>query len=201
MSTLNGGGNSPAVSYFRVLGSLLYNEPSAEAIDMLIDEKVLSVLPYASDNERALKGQKELLEWLESSPREDLTLEARTEYMRLLIGIGKSLAPPWGSTYLNDDRLLFTEETLKVRFFYEKYGMKLKEKYSEPDDHIGLELEFLAYLLERGEREAACTFAAQFLVPWISRWNADMQKHSKTGYYKGLGNMALGGIDFFISAR
>jgi hypothetical protein len=92
-----------SVAYFRLVGFLLYNEPSAQAIDMLIDKEVFSVLPYASDNGRVLKGRKKLLEWLESSTREDITLEARTEYMRLLIGIGKSLAPPWGSAYMNDD--------------------------------------------------------------------------------------------------
>jgi TorA maturation chaperone TorD len=188
-----------SASFFRLLGSLLYNDPSREVIDTLADEGVFAELPYAAESALARKGQKEMLDWLKSAPRDELALEARTEYMRLLIGIGKELAPPWGSVYQSVERLMFTEDTLRVRLFYEKHGMKLKEKYHEPDDHIGLELEFLAYLSEQGKIAAAREFAAEYIVPWISRWNADVQKHAETGFYKGLGNMAAGGIDYFMN--
>ena len=104
------------------------------------------------------------------------------------------LAPPWGSVYLDKDRLLFTEDTLKVRVYYESKGVKVSRKYKEPDDHIGLELEFIALMLEKEKTKDAEEFAGLYMAPWVHRWYEDVNKHARAGYYKGLAGMALGGI-------
>ena len=181
-------------AYFKLLGVLLYNEPSLTSVNKLINDAPFTELPYAAENEAVLKGLELMVNWLKSSNAEGLTDVARSDYMRLFVGPGKLLAPPWGSVYLDKDRLIFDENTLVVRQFYERFGMKLKEKYKEPDDHIGLELEFLAYLAEQGEEEAMVSFAKNFMLPWILRWNSDIQKNARTDYYKGLANMAIGGV-------
>jgi TorA maturation chaperone TorD len=186
-------------AYFRLLGLLLNSEPSAELLDTLA-ESVFEEAFYAQDDESVIKGHREMESWLKSESREKLLDKAKADYMSLLVGVGKVLAPPWGSVYLNTDRLLFTEDTLRVRQFYERYGMKAVKKYQEPDDHIGLELEFLAYLSERGEADAAREFAGKFITPWIYLWNADVQKYAGTGYYRGLANMAAGGIRYFTNS-
>jgi TorA maturation chaperone TorD len=183
-------------AYFRLLGLLLNSEPSAEILDKLADGMFDEVF-YARDNEKVIKGHDEIRTWLNSESKERLLDEARADYMKLLVGVGKVLAPPWGSVYLNTDRLLFTEDTLKVRQFYERHGMKVVKKYKEPDDHIGIELEFLAHLCERGKKDAALDFAEEFISPWVFQWNADMQRYAKTGYYRGLANMAAEGIRYF----
>ena len=186
--------NTAESSYLRLLGSLLYNEPEISVIKMLNDDGLFLELPYAQNNELALCGQAQILEWLKSADLEKLTEDARVDYMRLLVGVGKVLAPPWGSVYLDEDRLLFNEDTLKVRLYYEHYGMKLKEKYKEPDDHLGLELEFIAYLFENGKTDAVRDFVEKYVTSWIFQWNNDVQKHARTGYYRGIANMAAGGI-------
>ena len=182
-------------AYFRLLGSLLYNEPSVEVINALKKDSVFTELPYAQDNELARKGQAQLNRWSESGSNDSLTDEAREVYISLLVGLGKVLAAPWGSVYMDEDRLLFGEDTLGVRQYYEHYGMMVKQKYKEPDDHIGLELEFLAYLFEKNEAEAAVKFAERYISPWIFKWNDDVQKYAKTAYYKGIANMATAGIE------
>jgi TorA maturation chaperone TorD len=186
-------------AYFKLLSSLLYNEPSLPAIGMLKREGIFSDIPFAAENKQAAEGRKIMENWLKSATAEELTDKARSDYVKLFIGPGKPLAVPWGSVYLNTEGLLFTEETLKVRQFYELSGMKAVKKKSEPDDHIGLELEFIAYLFKVDKADAAREFAEKFIVPWISQWNADVQKYAATGFYRGLGGMAAGGIDCFIS--
>lgn len=180
--------------YFRLMGSLLYNEPSAASINMLIDEDLFVELPYAADNPTAAAGQKLLLEWLKSSDPEDLADKAKSDYMKLFIGPGKVLSPPWGSVYLNSERLLFNEETLLVRQFYEKYGMMLKKKHHEPDDHIGIEFEFIAHLAQNGSMDKAREFAMQYVMPWVPLWGSDVQQYAGTGYCRGLALMAMGGV-------
>jgi TorA maturation chaperone TorD len=193
--------NTEQTAYFKLLGSLLYNKPSINVVDALKTNEVFSMLPFAAECKLAATGRQAMEKWIKGASAEELSDKARSDYVRLFIGPGKPLAPPWGSVYLSIDKLLFTEETLKVRLFYEKYGMKAAKKYQEPDDHIGLELEFIAYLAEQSKADAAREFAAEFIAPWISRWNADVQKYSKTAYYKGLGNMAEGGLEFFMNAQ
>jgi TorA maturation chaperone TorD len=186
-------------AYFQVLGSLLYNEPGTGAIEALKTNEVFSSLPFAAENKLAAEGRLAMENWLESASTEELTDKARSDYMRLFIGPGKPLSPPWGSVYLSVDGLLFTEETLYVRKFYESNGRIVKEKHREPDDHIGLELEFLAYLSELGKTETALKFAEKYVASWVFKWNADVQKHAKTGFYKALGDMTAGGVEFFLN--
>ncbi len=188
-------------AYFRLLGSLLYNEPDAAAMDMLLDDEIFSELPYAGDNALAREGQAQITAWLGSGSKAELLDKTNSDFMRLFIGPDKLLAAPWGSVYLDEDRLLFNEDTLKVRKFYERYGMMTKKKYSEPDDHIGLELEFLAHLAEQGNDEAMAGFAREFMLPWILRWNDDVRKYARTGYYRGLAGMAAGGVEYLCDVK
>ena len=69
------------------------------------------------------------------------------DYLRLFVGLGMPLAPPWESTWANDARLLFQRETLDVRYWYRSAGLELARLHHDPDDHIGLELEFVGLLL------------------------------------------------------
>ena len=186
-------------AYFRLLGSLLYNEPDIQTIDMLLSEDLFNELPYACDNELAVSGQAQLNAWLKSADAKTLAEDVSIDYMNLLVGVGKPLAPPWGSVYLDKDRLLFSEDTLNVRQFYEHYGMELKKKYSEPDDHIGLELEFIAYLLKSGKADLARDFAEKYVIPWVSKWNDDVQKYARTDYYRALSKMAAAGVQALCS--
>jgi TorA maturation chaperone TorD len=189
-----------ASAYFVLLGSLLYNEPSVQNIGMLKEQGLFDELPFAGDNEFAIKGQNQMNVWLKSASVEELVSAARTDWLVLLMGVGKVLAPPWASVYLDKDKLLFSEQTLHVRRFYEHYGFIIKQKYREPDDHLGLELEFIARLLEREEHEVADTFIRDYIQPWIGVWNKDVSLNAKTGYYRALGNLAVGGIDSLMKA-
>jgi TorA maturation chaperone TorD len=190
-----------ACAYFRIVGSLLFSQPGTSSIKMLKDERLFDELPFAQSNLAAMEGQQQMNEWLASAAIDALAEQARVDYVRLLVGLDKVLAAPWASVYLDVDKLLFSEQTLFVRRYFERYGMQLKDKYSEPDDHIGLELEFIACLLELDECSAAYDFAQKFVATWIDRWNSDVQEYAQSGYYRALGNLALGGIRHLIETQ
>lgn len=72
----------------------------------------------------------------------------KAEYTRLMIGPGRLIAYPWESACNGKENLLFQESTLHVRKAYLKYGY-LPEQYPRvADDHIALELHFMARLSE-----------------------------------------------------
>lgn len=55
-------------------------------------------------------------------------------------------APPYESCYRSPERVLPQASALEVREQYRNAGLAVKRLNREPDDHIGLELEFMYYL-------------------------------------------------------
>lgn len=71
------------------------------------------------------------------------------EYQRLFVGPESLPAPPWESVYRSRDHIILDEHTLAVREYYRRWGLETKNLYHEPDDHIGLELEFIYTLSQK----------------------------------------------------
>lgn len=111
---------------------------------------------------------------------------AEQDFLKLFVGVGTPLAPPWESTWASDARLLFQRETLDVRYWYRDAGLQITRLHHEPDDHIGLELEFVGLLLERGDADTAAAFAAAHPKAWVARWCAAVQAHAETPFYRQL---------------
>ena len=132
----------------------------------------------------------------------DLSLESKAleklqmEYMSLFLGPGKPLAPPWESMYTTSENLMFGQPALDVRTAMANFGVELVAKYSQPEDHLGLELMLLAAV---AERDAKCTEAdwrksaglqAAFIekhpLLWIEKLAQDVYTHSETGFYAAI---------------
>ena len=92
-----------------------------------------------------------------------------------------------------------TDETIDVRKRYLEAGMAVKELYSIPDDHIGIELEFIYYLtqkiidlFEQGEREEASRlfelrsgFLREHMSSWIPLFTDRILESTEEDFYKG----------------
>ena len=110
------------------------------------------------------------------------------EFTRLVVGPAETPAVPYASFYLSPSQLVMTEETLAVRRQYVDAGVARRSDVRIPDDHLGLELDFL-YFLEReialaqargdaagaqaaGERRA--DFIRDHLSRWVPRFASDL---------------------------
>lgn len=117
--------------------------------------------------------------------------EVAQDNLRLFVGLGTPLAPPWESAWASDARLLFQRETLDVRYWYRSQGLEAAQLHREPDDHIGLELEFIGRLLERDDVETAAAFAHEHLLAWADRWVALVEANAASAFYPRLSRHAL----------
>lgn len=73
--------------------------------------------------------------------------ELQIEYTRLFLGTSREVpAPPYGSVYLEERRIM-GKTTMEVNRFYQQEGIKIDEKWTHPPDHIASELEFMSYLV------------------------------------------------------
>lgn len=88
------------------------------------------------------------------------------EFNRLFFGPISPKAPPYESVYCSPDRLVMQAQTLAVRKMYNQELLLSSGQGHEPDDFIGTELEFMAYLLARAvhaDQEDKTTQAEYYL--------------------------------------
>lgn len=136
----------------------------------------------------------------QNGSRQDAWLEELAgESTRVFIGPLKPLVVPYASFYLSESRQLMTDETIEVRRRYLDAGMAIKELYKVPDDHIGIELEFLYYLasesaslLQQGRHAEATTFQvmktdfiSSHMALWVPRFAEQLAATTHEDFFKG----------------
>jgi putative dimethyl sulfoxide reductase chaperone len=130
---------------------------------------------------------------------EELQERLSIEFTRLFLGPIKPVAIPYASWYLSEAHQLMTEETIDIRRRYLEAGMAVKDLYSTPDDHIGIELEFLSCMTgeiisahEDGRKErvrelelARSEFIKDHLQQWVPAFVAAIVDSDADEFYKG----------------
>ena len=189
-----------------LLGKILYTYPERAWLSSLASEGVFDEIPFDMEASEEETGATLLREWTRQS-RHGLDDEAfdalRSDYTRLFIGPARPLAPPWESVSLSLTKLTFQEETLEVRRWYARHGLQFEKLHKEPDDHIGIELAFIAHLaglavgaLENDDEAAFkqqiaahTSFLSEHLLRWGTEWSRQMADSAATGFYQGIGRL------------
>ncbi|MHC4395879.1 MAG: TorD/DmsD family molecular chaperone [Planctomycetota bacterium] len=121
----------------------------------------------------------------------------KIDYTRLFVGPFKLLAPPYGSVYLEDSRIM-GESTIDVRNWYEKEGLDVVIK--DAPDHIAMELEFIYYLVAKQTQatneenfqdiqlyqQKQKSFLYSHLARWLPEFAKNVQENAQTEFYKEL---------------
>jgi TorA maturation chaperone TorD len=200
------------VLLFNLLGKLLYEVPTRELLQPLIDNDVFTEAPFAETQPDVIAGLPMLAKWCRTYQQESgengILKELQVDYTNLFTGIGKLPVAPWESVYFNDERLVFQTQTMDVRAWYHRYGLEVLNLHQEPDDHIGLELMFVAHLAQLGlaalEAEndlefeqvlaAQRGFLSKHLFLWVPLWCKQMLEYARTDFYRGLALVIRGAL-------
>lgn len=102
------------------------------------------------DDSSGMKSQAEIAAIARTAP--DCAQRFRGEYTKLFVGPGKLPAPPWESVYVCGEDLLFQQSTLAVRQAFRAAGYRASGYPHEADDHLAIELHFMATLAEDAKR-------------------------------------------------
>lgn len=186
-----------------VLARLLTRHPDAETLARVRDPEMLAEWPLAG-GPRTAEG----LELLAESASQDEDVAAlKDDHFKLLIGAGGAKAVPWESVYRSPDKLLFEEQTMQVRAFYRRFGLQAPDLNRRPDDHISLELEFCATLLNRAldaaeagqdaqlYADAHDEFCREHLLVWAPEFFASLEEHAQSSFYRGIGVLGQDALD------
>ena len=192
---------------YHFLGRCFYEAPRAEWLAAFAGDRLFEAWPFPSGDERPAAGLALLTEFCKGW--DPAQLGALTwDFNRLFVGPGEMLAAPWESVYRSKTKLTFQEPTLQVRQLYERFGVHAPAIHREPDDHLGLELAFVATLSDLAAGAAAGGNTAQLtecfeaqkdflqdhLLAWTPFCLALVEQHSETDYYHGAALLALGSL-------
>ena len=124
----------------------------------------------------------------------------RVDHAKLFVGPYKLLAPPYGSVYLEDGKLM-GQSTIQVKNLYSEECLDFVLR--EAPDHVSVELEFMYLLINRtieaedqsdpGEercyRNKQRSFLAGHLGQWGAEFGAKVEDGAQTNFYRTLGNV------------
>lgn len=127
-------------------------EPSKEYLKQFVQKNMIDLFPFKEDSAEIQEGVNDIKNFLATHDVVNIERhyqDLHWDYTRMFIGPFSLSTPPWESSYVRKDGLLFQSTTLEVRRLYEKYGVFVNDFNIEADDHFGLELDFIYHLNER----------------------------------------------------
>jgi TorA maturation chaperone TorD len=202
------------VLFLNLLGRMVftYPDPNTEArnwIQFLLKQDLFTEAPLGAGRQPVQKGLELLQGWTAASqalPLEKVMLELQADNTYLFACVGNIIAPPWESVYFNKKRLVYQTQMLEVRSWYRHYGLVADKLFVEADDHIGLELIFVAYLSNQALKTkqtgdvgnydelvaAQRQFLSEHLLLWGGLWCDQVIKYARTDYYRGIALLIKG---------
>lgn len=170
----------------RVLGSLFYyppeNDNNAEIIAVLQEPTWHEEWPFA------LPSLANINPLLQSSAQKDEPLSE--VWQRLFIGPYALPAPPWGSVWLDKERIVFGDSTVELRQWMRAKGIEPVTTQKEPEDHFGLILMLAAWLAEQNRRADLEELLAWHLLPWSTHFLDVLIAKANSDFYCALAILA-----------
>lgn len=190
---------------YSYLSRVFYEPPSRELIDTLASDDLFDAFPLETSQQEAETGLA-LLRGFCAGWTGDGIEALQQDYRSLFVGPGHLLAAPWESVYLTADHVLFGPQTLQVRREFQRFGMTIPHLSIEPDDHLGLELRFIAHLCEVGLQALDSNqpeqgtpllseirrFLSQHLLKWAPECLSLVIENARSDYYRGCAHLTLG---------
>ena len=186
-----------------------------------VDGKFLEELrhlrfPTSTGNEHVDYGYRTMYNYLKGT-WEDTLLDLARDYARTFIGHGnngRSAAYPFESVHTSEKRLLLQDARDEVLAIDRANLLKKGEEWTDCEDHIALELEFMQVMSERtakalkeGKEDEAVemlktqrAFVGQHLANWVPMFVSDIKYFSQTDLYIGAGELLLGFVQTEVEA-
>lgn len=101
---------------------------------------------------------------------------------------------PCESVWRDEDHLAWQEPTFAVRDWYRRYDLAVSDWRALPDDHLAHQLEFIAWLLEKNEAEAAARFMDAHLLTFLPDFCALVTERVATDFYRSLAGITQAAV-------
>ncbi len=174
--------NDRAIIY-RWLGSLFARELSADMLAAYETEEGQAFLDLVKATDETLFA--ELQRFIVPGKATVQTTKALGgDFSRLFLGAGgRRSAPPYQSAYEGKSGRLYGDATGRMTILLRELGMQLPEDFPEPADHISVQLDVMALLVETASPEQQIAFIDTHLIPWLPAFAERCKAYDQNGFY------------------
>ena len=190
---------------YRFLGSIYIMEIDEKMLGNIKEMKFPQELP-----EEDLQEGYDLIRAYAASNGVDSLEDLAADYAKIFLAAGEAqglAAFPYVSVYTGKRHEFMGDAQQEVKALYVARGWEpKKDMFRIMEDHIGLELEFMAVLCEELKKaveeeakdriapvlEEQRTFLRNHLLNWTSSFTSDVCKYAQTDFYKGAAKVTGG---------
>ncbi|MGT8839742.1 molecular chaperone TorD [Vibrio cholerae] len=184
------------------LSSLFFKELSGQDIARYHSAEVRTFLSGLADEQSLNREVKHLVEALNRlQDRQDAQLELAADFCDLFLKSDRDSALPYASVY-TDKGLLNGKPAQQMRELLGAHGVKVEQNLNEPEDHLAIQLDFLAHLaisanqIEHSAQlslalQAQSDFISQHLLTWLPAFAERCTQFDAFGLYSAAARLAL----------
>lgn len=184
------------------LSSLFFKELSEQDIARYHSAEVRTFLSGLADEQSLNREVKHLVEALNRlQDRQDAQLELAADFCDLFLKSDRDSALPYASVY-TDQGLLNGKPAQQMRELLGAHGVKVEQNLNEPEDHLAIQLDFLAHLaisanqIEHSAQlslahQAQSDFISQHLLTWLPAFAERCNQFDAFGLYSAAARLAL----------
>ncbi|EGQ9321430.1 molecular chaperone TorD [Vibrio cholerae] len=184
------------------LSSLFFKELSEQDIARYHSAEVRTFLSGLADEQSLNREVKHLVEALNRlQDRQDAQLELAADFCDLFLKSDRDSALPYASVY-TDKGLLNGKPAQQMRELLGAHGVKVEQNLNEPEDHLAIQLDFLAHLaisanqIEHSAQlslalQAQSDFISQHLLTWLPAFAERCTQFDAFGLYSAAARLAL----------
>lgn len=193
---------SERIIVYRFLSTLLADEVSRKMWDSLRDPLFTEALQNSADrlsSSDLRMGFSRLASFLQTADPDAGYNELRYEYADLFLNAGPDPVFPYESAAAVREPVLCGDAIFEVRESYRKGGAHKNPDYTDLDDHIAVELDFMAFLCDREREEGGIEilqlekeFLTGHLQPWSVEFAAVLGRAAQSEFYRSLAEITLG---------
>ena len=170
-----------------VLGTALLASPKtdefARALEILRSIDLTADWPFGSEDDLAASAQ--MLAEGTNETQHDLVVE----YTRLFRGPAALPAPPWGSVYMDHDKVMYGWTWVELRRWLRAHGIEGTYEENDPEDNFARMIS-LAGILAQERPELLAEFLADHLLCWSDRFLELLEPACKSQVYRALARLS-----------
>lgn len=193
-------GNEYRRELYRLLGRIYLLEFEESQIEALKNMAFPDIQGDTAAEFNLAEGYALVKQYLADQSKENAQIaeDLAVDYAQIFLSAGDQSgksAYPYESVYTDGARQIYGETTTKVEKILGEAGLKLREDmFKVYEDHIGVELEYMANLIEQGDKtlDEQKSFLKEHLLNWYGSFTSDVVRYATTDFYKGWAKITNG---------
>ena len=194
---------------YLLLSRVFREELNFESLsDILALQPEIEVLATTAGETHLIQGSSLLREFaqkvqrIDKRQRTELIMELRSEFAALFITDSVKPAYPCESVYRSSGGLVMQWPRDEVLAVYRGESLAKSSECTEPEDHISVELEFMANLTGKSKTDNAKKrqklleqqqeFLSNHLLTWVPNFVAELAETAKSPYYSAMAHFTWG---------